>query len=259
MSFVLNRLARLGERTQYFFAELGNISRLSYGTFAHTGATFRNRELLIEQMYEIGTKSIPLVVIIGFFTGMVSAWQAAYQFKNLITNSFVGSAVSRAIFIELGPVLTAIVIAGRVGASIAAELGTMKVTEQVDALESLGINKERYLSAPRVFAAILMLPVLVIFANAIALIGAYTVSAIFLDLTTKVFFDSVQRFFHVKDVLGGLLKSFVFGGTTALIGVYVGFATEGGAEGVGKSTTRAFVLSSATVLVMDVLLWIIIF
>src|SRR5438045_7172215 len=125
---------------------------------------------------------------------MVSAWQAAYQFKGLITFGFIGAAVSRAIFIELGPVLCAIVIAGRVGASIAAELGTMKVTEQIDALESLAISPIRYLSTPRLTAATLMMPILVIFANTIALFGAFLVSNFFLDITSKTFFDSVQRF-----------------------------------------------------------------
>jgi phospholipid/cholesterol/gamma-HCH transport system permease protein len=210
-------------------------------------------------MEHIGTDSLPLVVVIGFFTGMVSAWQAAYQFKGLITNSFLGSAVSRAIFLELGPVLTAIVIAGRVGASIAAELGTMKVSEEIDALESLAISPIRFLSTPRVVAAFLMMPVLVIFANLIALGGALIVSNFFLGITAKIFFDSVRRFFHVKDVLGGLFKSLVFGGVTALIGVHVGFRTEGGAEGVGLATIRSFVLSSAMVLIMDYVLWTVIF
>src|SRR5205823_5236129 len=143
----------------------------------------QDKTLLMEQMEHIGTGSLPLVIIIGFFTGMVSSWQAAYQFKGLITYNFIGSAVSRAIFIELGPVLTAIVIAGRIGGSIAAELGTMKVTEQIDALESLGISPVRYLSTPRVLAATIMLPILTIFANIIALIGAFIVANFFLEIT----------------------------------------------------------------------------
>ncbi len=251
-------LAWTGFRVRRFLAEFGAISRLLYRTFTYTGATFKNRSLLVKQMYFIGTGSVPLVLMIGFFTGMVSALQAAYLFKGLIPNSFVGSAVSRAIFVELGPVLTAIVVAGRVGASMAAEIGTMKVTEQIDALESLGINPIRFLSAPRFFAAVLMMPILVIFADCIALVGSYVVSNFFLGLSAKVFFDSVQRLFDVKDVLLGLLKALVFGGTTALLGVYVGFATDGGAEGVGKATVRAFVLSSAMVLVMDFVIWTVI-
>lgn len=235
------------------------MSLLLVRSLRHVGRLHQSRRLVNEQMEHIGTDSIPLVVIIGFFTGMVSAWQAAYQFKGLIPNSFIGAAVSRAIFIELGPVLTAVVIAGRVGASIAAEIGTMKVTEQLDALESLAISPVRYLAMPRIFSGIIMMPLLVIFANLIALFGSFIVSNFFLGITGKVFFDSVQRFFHLKDVLGGLFKALFFGGATALIGVHVGFHAEGGAQGVGRATIRAFVLSSASVLVLDYILWTIIF
>jgi phospholipid/cholesterol/gamma-HCH transport system permease protein len=135
----------------------------------------------------------------------------------------------------------------------------MKVTEQIDALESLAISPIRYLSTPRVVAATIMLPLLTIFANAIALIGAFLVCNLFLDLTAKTFFTSVQSMFMLKDVLGGIFKAVVFGMSTALIGVHVGFETKGGAEGVGQSTIRAFVLSSASVLIHDYILWTIIF
>jgi phospholipid/cholesterol/gamma-HCH transport system permease protein len=255
----MNPISFIGRKTYNFLSEFGEISRLIERTFSYAPRIRKDRVLLLKQMEHIGTNSLPLVVIIGFFTGMVSAWQAAYQFKGLISFSLIGSAVSRAIFIELGPVLTAIVIAGRVGASIAAELGTMKVTEQIDALESLGISPVRYLSSPRVFAATIMMPILTIFANIIALIGAYVVANFFLGITSKVFFDSVQHFFHVKDVMSGLFKSVFFGCVTALIGVHVGLKTGGGAEGVGKSSIRAFVLSAAMVLILDYILWTIIF
>ena len=252
-------LARLGRSTRHAFAEVGEISRLLWRSARYLPHIVRDRQLTIDQMAHIGTDSLPLVLVIGFFTGMVSAWQAAYQFKGLMSLSFIGAAVSRAIFIELGPVLTAIVISGRVGASIAAELGTMKVTEQIDALEALAISPARYLALPRILAAILMMPCLVTFANAVALGGAFVVSNFFLGVTAKVFFDSVRQYFHLLDVLGGLTKAFFFGGMTALLGVHVGFKTSGGAEGVGASTIRAFVLSSAMVLILDYILWMIIF
>ena len=177
----------------------------------------------------------------------------------MISFSLIGGAVSRAIFIELGPVLCAIVIAGRVGASIAAEIGTMKVTEQIDALETLAINPIRYLAMPRFIAAIMMMPVLVVFANGIALMGAFLVSNFFLELTPQIFFGSVQRFFETKDIVSGLVKSVFFGGVTSLLGCHIGFATRGGAEGVGLSTIRSFVLSSAMILILDYMLWILIF
>lgn len=128
--------------------EIGEIATLVWGIIKSFPRVLRDRKLILQQMEQVGVNSIPLVIIIGFFTGAVSSWQAAYQFKGFLSLSYLGSAVSKAIFIELGPVLTAIVLAGRVGASIAAELGTMKVTEQIDALESLAINPVRYLVMP---------------------------------------------------------------------------------------------------------------
>lgn len=252
-------LDRLGRRTIRFFHEIGQIGILQLRILRSMHRIVRDRRLVLEQMAHIGVGSLPLVLIIGLFTGMVSAWQAAYQFQGLISFSLIGGAVSRAIFIELGPVLTAIVIAGRVGASIAAEIGTMRVTEQIDALESMAIDPVRYLAMPRFLGAVLMMPFLVTFANAIALFGAFAVANFFLDITSQVFFGSVERFFQAKDVFSGLLKSVAFGGVTALLGCHIGFRTSGGAEGVGLSTIRSFVLSSAMILILDYALWIIIF
>lgn len=249
----------LGRRTINFVFEIGQISKLLYRIVRSSRRIIRDRALVFEQMAHIGTDSLPLVLIIGLFTGMVSAWQAAYQFKGMISFSLIGGSVSRAIFIELGPVLCAIVIAGRVGASIAAEIGTMKVTEQIDALETLAINPVRYLAMPRFIAAVCMMPVLVVFANGIALVGAFLVSNFFLELTPQTFFGSVQRFFQTKDIVSGLVKSVFFGGVTSLLGCHIGFSTQGGAEGVGLSTIRSFVLSSALILILDYVLWMMIF
>ncbi len=250
---------RLGRRTIMFVSEVGQIATLQWNIFRSMNRLFRDRELIVEQMAHIGVGSLPLVLIIGLFTGMVSAWQAAYQFQGMISFSLIGGSVSRAIFIELGPVLSAIVIAGRVGASIAAELGTMKVTEQIDALESMAINPVRYLAMPRFLGAIIMMPFLVVFANTIALFGAFLVSNFFLGLTAEVFFGSVEQFFEIKDITSGLIKALAFGGITSLLGCHIGFRTMGGAEGVGKATIRSFVLSSAMILILDYSLWIVIF
>jgi phospholipid/cholesterol/gamma-HCH transport system permease protein len=243
------------DKVLYFFSETGKVSFLIYGIIRSFPRIFRDRQLILEQMEHVGVNSIPLVVIIGFFTGAVSAWQAAYQFQGFISISYLGSAVSKAIFIELGPVLTAIVLAGRVGASIAAELGTMKVTEQIDALESLAINPVRYLVMPRFLACITMLPVLTIIANFIAIMGAFIVAYFFQDVSFAVFFNSAKRVFETKDILGGIVKSFFFGASTSVLGCHVGLATEGGAEGVGNSTIRAFVLAASMILVLDYVLW----
>jgi len=249
----------IGKRTLNFFAELGKFSKLFGQILNYTPQLFKKRKLLLYQMEHIGVNSLPLVIIIAIFTGAVSAWQAAYQLKGVAPMSFLGTATSKAIITELGPVLTAIVIAGRVGASIAAELGSMKVTEQIDAMEVMGISPIMYLAMPRFYAAIFMMPILVTFANIIAVFGAFMISNFFLDISYAVFFDSVKRFFFISDMFFGITKGIVFGGVTALLGCYIGFATEGGAEGVGMSTIRSFVLTSALILILDYTLWTIIF
>ncbi len=251
MNFVRN----IGSRTLLFFEELGGISLLLFDVIKNSPSLFKKRKNFISQMEHIGVDSLPLVGIIAIFTGAVSAWQAAYQLKGVAPLSFLGTATTRAIITELGPVLTAIVIAGRIGASIAAELGSMKVTEQINALLVMGISPVKYLAVPRFFASVIMIPVLVVFADVIAVFGAYFISDYFLNISPDMFFDSAKRFFYLKDFLFGIAKGVVFGGTTALIGVYLGFNTEGGAEGVGKSTINAFVIISATILISDYILW----
>ncbi len=249
----------VGAKTINLFREIGQISELSFGIIKSFAQIPRSRNLIMYQMEHIGVNSLPLVLIIAVFTGAVAAWQAAYQLKGIAPLSFLGGATSRAIITELGPVLTGIVIAGRVGASIAAELGTMKVTEQIDALETMAISPVRYLAMPRFLASILMMPVLVIFANAIAVLGAYIVSNYFLNVSFAVFFQSVKRFFIFSDFVAGIVKAVFFGGVTALLGCHIGFRTEGGAEGVGLSTIRSFVLSAALILILDYVLWMLLF
>lgn len=259
MTVVGNYLSSLGRKTLDFFQELGEITLLFLGIIKFTPSLVKHRRHLLVQMEHIGVNSLPLVLIIAVFTGAVAAWQAAYQLKGVAPLSFLGTATTRAIITELGPVLTAIVIAGRVGASIAAELGSMKVTEQIDALKTMGISPVRYLAVPRFFAAILMMPVLIIFANTIAVIGAFVISNYFLDVSYSVFFDSARRFFEISDFFFGIVKGIFFGGVTSLLGCHIGFATEGGAEGVGNATIRSFVLSSAMILIIDYVLWTVIF
>jgi phospholipid/cholesterol/gamma-HCH transport system permease protein len=252
-------LQKLGEKSLDFFQEFGQVSNLVYGIFKNLKNVPRSRNLILYQMEHIGVNSLPLVIIIAIFTGAVSAWQAAYQLKGLAPLSFLGGTTSRAIITELGPVLTGIVIAGRVGASIAAELGTMKVTEQIDALEIMAISPIRYLAMPRFLAAIIMMPILVMFANFIAVMGAYLVSNYFLNISFSVFFISVRRFFSLKDLVSGLLKSVTFAGVTSLLGCHIGFRTHGGAEGVGLATIRSFVISAALILILDYVLWMLLF
>jgi phospholipid/cholesterol/gamma-HCH transport system permease protein len=250
---------KIGRKTIDFFQEFGQVVRLFLEIIRSVPNLFKSRRNLYYQMEHIGVNSIPLVLIIATFTGAVAAWQAAYQLKGIAPLSFLGSATSRSIITELGPVLTAIVIAGRVGASIAAELGSMKVTEQIDALETMGISTVAYLAAPRFIASLVMIPILVIFADAISIIGAYFISNFFLGVSFNVFFISVKRYFLFSDFMFGVVKGMLFGGVTALLGCHIGFRTEGGAEGVGLSTIRSFVISSAMILILDYILWTLIF
>jgi phospholipid/cholesterol/gamma-HCH transport system permease protein len=211
----------------------------------------RTVHLTFTQMMAMGVHSLPLVLITAAFTGAVTAVQAAYQFQGWVSLVFLGTVVCRSVVIELGPVLTALVVGGRVGASAAAELGTMRVTEQIDAMEAIAIDPNRYLVLPRVVALTIMLPVLTIFADVIAILGAYVVAYFTLDLTTHTYTTGLRLFFKVHDVMGGLIKAAVFGFTIALMGCFFGLRTEGGAEGVGVSTTRAVVASCLLILIMD--------
>ena len=256
---IVRFLTKLGEVTLDFFQEIGQVFTLLMGVFKNFSKIPKSSRLIFYQMENIGVNSLPLVLIIAVFTGAVSAWQAAYQLKGIAPLSFLGATTGRAIITELGPVLTGIVIAGRVGASIAAELGTMKVTEQIDALETMGINPVRYLVMPRFIAAIFMMPLLVIIANFIAIGGAFIVSNNSLGVSYAVFFDSVKRYFVIYDFIAGLIKTVFFGGVTSLLGCHIGLQTEGGAEGVGRSTIRSFVLSSALILILDYVLWMLLF
>ena len=222
-----------------------------FGAFPKIVGSLR---LIFNQMMEIGIRSLPLVFITSVFTGAVTAWQAEYQMKEYVPMIFLGTGVSKAVFIELGPALTALVVAGRVGSSIAAELGTMQVTEQIDALETMAIDPIRYLALPRFVAGLIMLPILVIFADFFAMTGAVVVATQLLDITTNTFWEGVKMFFHVRDIMAGLVKAVAFGGIIALMGCFFGFSTRGGAEGVGKSTIKAVVFSSVLILITDYLI-----
>jgi phospholipid/cholesterol/gamma-HCH transport system permease protein len=252
-------LQKIGKDTLDFFQEFGQVMKLLAEIFLSIPKMLKNPRNFINQMEHIGVNSMPLVLIIATFTGAVSSWQAAYQLKGVAPLSFLGISTTRAIITELGPVLTAIVIAGRVGASIAAELGSMKVTEQIDALETMGINPVAFLATPRVMASLIMMPVLIVFANTIAVFGAYIISNYFLGVSFSMFFDSAKRFFRIGDFMFGVIKGMIFGTVTSLLGCHIGFRTEGGAEGVGLSTIRSFVLSSAIILILDYFLWTLIF
>ncbi len=256
---MIKHIENTGRKALLSIHETGEVFIMLWKVTRYLGQLWRNRQLVIYQMQEIGVRSIPLVVFVGLFAGAVASIQTAYQLQGYISFNYLGAATSVAIFIELGPVLTALVAAGRIGASIAAEIGTMKVTEQLDALESLAIDPLRYLALPRIFSGFVMIPVLTIIADLVGILGAYGVAYLNLDLPPEIFFGSVKEFFTVMNVMSGLIKAFVFGGVTAIVGCYVGFSTKGGAEGVGQATIRAFVLSSALILLNDYIISVILF
>ena len=243
---------KIGSRVLFFFSGMGESMILLYNSLKNLKYVHRDRALVLEQMVIVGVNSIPLVIVTATFAGMVSAVQAGYQLQGFASpQMFLGSATSRAITIELGPVLTGLVLSGRFAASIAAEIGTMKVTEQIDALETMAIDPVRYLATPRLLAGLVMMPVLIVFADFIAISGSMFIGYLSMDVDPQAFLSSIQRFMELRDVMSGIAKAVLFGASTALIGCYVGFATEGGAEGVGLATIRAFVLSAAAILVND--------
>jgi phospholipid/cholesterol/gamma-HCH transport system permease protein len=207
--------------------------------------------LLLGQMSRLGVDSLPIAVFIAVFTGIVLALLSSYIFTGAVPLYFVGALVGKTVMMELGPVLTGMALAGRVGANIAAEIGTMKVTEQVDALETLAYDKYAYLVVPRVLAATMMFPVVTAFAMAVGLVAGWVTAINLLDLSTPEFLKGLRMFYQFKDIWFGLVKSASFGAAVALMGCLRGLGSEGGAEGVGAATTRAVVLGCEAILVLD--------
>lgn len=211
-------------------------------------------KLISDQMYEIGVGSLPVVAVTGFSTGMVLAAQAYFQLSDKGLASATGLMVTKAMLVELGPVLTAFMVTGRVGAAICAELGTMRVTEQIDALRSMAVNPLRHLVAPRFIAGITMLPLLTIFSCAMGILGGYFIAVDYYKLPHSSFLDPLPEHVTTFDVLSGIIKGFVFGVIIITISCYFGMSTRGGAAGVGRSTTQSVVICYAVILITNFLL-----
>jgi len=210
-----------------------------------------DRKNVIAQTVAIGVDSLPVTLLTSLFTGMVLALQTGFSFRKVFNEPlYVGTVVGLSLTKELGPVLTAVVVAGRVGASIAAELGTMKVTEQIDALYTLGTHPVKYLAVPRFLACIASIPLLTLMADFIGVIGGWIIAVYRLQVPGSVYIDEV-RALTWREVGHGLAKSVVFAAIIAIVSCYKGFACEGGAEGVGKATTSAVVVSMVMILVCD--------
>jgi phospholipid/cholesterol/gamma-HCH transport system permease protein len=213
----------------------------------------------IKQMLEVGVHSIPVVLITATFTGMVLALQTYTGFQRFNAESLVGTVVALSMTRELGPVLTGLIVAGRAGSAMAAELGTMRVTEQIDALYTLATNPIKYLVVPRLVAGLVMLPVMTILSDIVGIYGGFFVSANVLHANKTIYLKRTWDYLEFNDIYSGLFKAAVFGLIIALIGCYKGFFTRGGAEGVGQATTGSVVISSMLILISDYFLTAILF
>jgi phospholipid/cholesterol/gamma-HCH transport system permease protein len=249
----------IGSVSILFLQESGRITLLLWKAVLLTFQRPFNLKDILRQMEEVGIKSMPVVLITGAFTGAVLALQSYTGFQRFNAETFVGTVVALSITRELGPVLTGLMVSGRVGSSMAAELGTMQVTEQIDALYTLAVNPIKYLIVPRLLAALIMMPVLVIFADLIGIAGGYFVSVKVLSSNPYTYMERTWNYLELNDIFSGLFKAAVFGVIIATISCYQGFFTRGGAEGVGRATTKAVVLSCLLILIFNYIITALLF
>ncbi|MBC8527006.1 MAG: ABC transporter permease [Candidatus Cloacimonetes bacterium] len=259
LNFIKNLLFELGKPILSSIKSIGKYSLFISHTILSFNKFPKRISLLFEQMHKIGVESLPLIAITSIFTGMVTAVQASYQTSGYLPHRLIGTLICKSTMIELAPVLTALVMAGKIGASLAAEIGTMRVSDQIDALEMLSINPFDFLIIPRLIAGIIMLPILTIFSNVFGILSGYLVSLSLYNISSTEFFNGIRNFFVPIDLWSGLIKSIVFGMIITSIGCFQGFYAKGGAEGVGKVTTRAVVISSIMILITDFLVATLIF
>jgi phospholipid/cholesterol/gamma-HCH transport system permease protein len=245
------RIVDLGERALGAVEACGDFGLLVAGTWR---AAFRPRFPFYEtlrQMEAIGVRSTTIVVLTALFTGMVFALQTGIALARFGAKPYVGSVVGLSLARELGPVLTALMVGGRVGAGITAEIGAMQVTEQVDAIRSLGADPIQKLVLPRVIAAVLVLPLLTVLANVLGVLGGMLIASSQFGIDPNFYLQTIFSAVKVDDFVSGVSKTFVFGGIIATVGCFCAFRTTGGTTGVGRATTRAVVFASVTVLVAD--------
>lgn len=242
---------RLWNRIEQALLYAGEITDLGVQTVRGIAKGPLESSLLVAQFDQIGVRSISIVAITSLFIGMVLALQTAYSLEEFGGKLFIGKVVSLSLVRELAPVLMSLMVGGRVGAGITAELGTMKVTEQIDALRALATNPVRKLVVPRVLATTLMFPLLTVISNAVGILGGLLIAVGNLHLTANFYLRSVIETVKYNDLASGVGKTFFFGFAIGLIACYNGLRTSGGADGVGRSTTRTVVTGAITVLIMD--------
>jgi phospholipid/cholesterol/gamma-HCH transport system permease protein len=249
-------IADLGEVLMDWIAGLGNISMFSLRTVDWMVRRLPRKETLLPSFYQIGVLSLPVVALTGTFIGMVLVVQSYVQFRNLHLEAKLGAVINMSLVRELGPVLAATMLAGRVGSAMAAELGTMRVTEQIDALTTMGANPIHYLVVPRFLGCLLLIPALTLMADFMGVIGALFYAVHLLGIDFHQYLENSQHFVSNFDLFAGVFKSLFFGAAIALIACYRGFHCEAGAEGVGRAATTAFVYSFVMILLLDLLLGI---
>jgi len=241
----------LGKIIIDFVTTMGDITLFSWKMFGWLWCKLPQRQVLWTCMYEIGVRSLPVVMITGTFIGMVLAVQSYDQFRLMHLETRMGAVITISLVEELGPVLAALMLAGRVGSAIAAELGTMRVTEQIDALTALGANPIHYLVVPRFLACFLLIPLLTIIADVVGIMGGWMFSTQVLGIDSYHYWFHTYNFVMAYDVLSGIFKSIFFGAAIAIIACHRGFNCGSGAEGVGRAATESFVYSFITILILD--------
>ena len=250
----MNPVATMGDATVNRLAGFGDFCRFSGRTLAYslTGAGQpRMYRLLLMQMFEVGVRSVPVIMATGVFVGMVLAAQSVLQFQAAGLEARLGSIINLSVVRELGPVLAVVMLTGRVGGALSAELGTMRVTEQIDALRAMGADPVRVLVAPRFVACVLLAPVLVLYANATGILGGYAIGVWVYQINSADFWRHAANTVQMFDILSGLFKSILFAGSMALICCYRGFRCRSGAAGVGRACRESFVETCLTILVLD--------
>ena len=251
---VLGSIEDLGKIFVDFAIWLGSFSMFIKDTFRWMFKRPYRLNAAVEQMMEVGVLSFPVVLFTAVFSGMVISLQTFTGFKRFGAESMVGTVVALSMTRELGPVLTGLIVAGRAGSAMTASLGTMRVTEQIDALYTLATNPIKYLVVPRVIAATLMLPILACLSDVIGILGGYVVAVFTLDANPVTYLQRSFDYLEFNDVSSGLIKAAAFGFIISIVGCYFGFYTEGGAEGVGKATTRSVVVAFLLIFLANYLL-----
>jgi len=234
-----------------FLQFLGGLSNLVSQSFYWLFIPPLKNRRVLEQAKRAGLDSLPIVSLIGLFIGMIFAFQTAYLMQRLGSEMYIASIVALSLVRELGPVITSLVVAGRVGAAITAEIGSMQVTEQIDALEAMATNPVKYLVVPRLLALSLMLPILTLYADIVGILGGWLICVYKLGIPSRLYMNITFESLKFKDLFTGLSKTIFFGMIIAFVSCYEGFSVEGGAEGVGRATTRSVVWSFILIIAAD--------